>query len=187
MSNNFGGQQAAWSPTGDPETLNEPVIPNALRGQLGIHVQVKDPGPAGSPGAVVSRDKQYQLVKTDSTMTVGPFRGAVAWWSNKATYLVTTTVTTIGRGAVAGIFGNAVTPGNYCYIQTNGPATVKYIDTPASAPLATRLFVIPSSTNAKADCLAAGTAPSYPILGYSASVQASDATGVVDLDVPYTP
>src|SRR5213078_1930713 len=107
MANNFGGQQAAWSPTGDPETLNEPSIPNTLSGQLGIHVQVKDPGPAGSPvgTSATNRDKTYQLVRSDSTMSVAPYRGAVAWWSNKATYLVTTSPTTLGRGRIAGVFG----------------------------------------------------------------------------------
>lgn len=190
MSNNYGGQQAAWSPTGDPETLNEAVIPSTIRGQLGIHLQVKDPGPAGTPtgSSAVSRDKTYQLVRSDSTMSVAPFRGAVAWWSDKSKYLVTTTVTTLGRGRIAGVFGNAVTPGNYCYIQTNGPCTVKIVDAPVSAPLAAGNIVIPSATNAKADVLAAGTAATYPILGYSASAMSvSDSTALVDLDVPYTP
>jgi hypothetical protein len=189
MSNNFGGQQAAWSPTGDPETLNEPVIPNTLSGQLGIHVQVKDPGPAGAPvgTSAVNRDKNYQLVRSDSTMSVSPFRGAVAWWSNKATYLVTTSPTTLGRGRIAGIFGNAVTPGNYCYVQTFGPCTVKFVDAPTAAPSAAGLFVIPSATAGKADAIAAGTASTYPVLGYSASaITGSDSTALVDLDVPYT-
>ena len=34
--------------------------------------------------------------------------GAVAWWSDQAQYLVTTSVTTLGRGRVAGVFQNCL-------------------------------------------------------------------------------
>jgi hypothetical protein len=118
-------------------------------------------------------------------MSVAPYAGAVAWWSNQASYLVTTTVTTLGRGRVAGIFKTAVTPGNFCCVQRNGKSTVKLIDAVTSSPDATGKLVIPSSTNGKADCLAAGSAPTYPIIGRSAStLNLGDSTCLVDLDIP---
>jgi hypothetical protein len=52
--------------------------------------------------------------------------------------------------------------------------------------LATGLFVIPSATAGKADCLAAASAATYPVLGLSASVMDPNAEGIVDLDVPET-
>ena len=120
-------------------------------------------------------------------MTVAPFQGAVAWWADKTQYMVTTTVTTLGRGRIAGVFQNAITPGNFGCVQIKGPATVKFIDAPTAAPTIAGLFVIPSATNGKADCLAANTAALYPALGVSAgALNLGDNTAVVDLDVPET-
>lgn len=185
MSNNIRNQPM-YIRSGDPETENEVVL--AQPGMLGSRVTVKQPGPPGTPGAEDFRDKTYQLIRTDSTMTVAPFKGAVAWWADKTKYLVTTTVTTLGRGRVAGVFQFAITAGNYGFIQTQGPGIVKFIDAVTAAPTAAGLIVIPSATNAKADCLAAGTAATYPTLGVSAGVyDAANTQAVVDLDVPETP
>jgi len=171
--------------SGDPESENVATL--HAPGTLGARFTVKQPSGGGQPGAEDYRFKSYQLIQTDSTMTVSPFRGAVAWWSDKTRYLVTTTVTTLGRGRVAGVFQNAITPGYYGCVQTHGPGIVKFVDAPVAQPTVAGLFVIPSATNGKADCLAAGTAASYPVLGYSAGVyNAAAAEAVVDLDVPET-
>lgn len=170
--------------SGDPESENVTSLP--YPGLLGTRFTQNQPSRTAA-GAEAGRSKTYQLIRTDSTMSVAPYSGAVAWWSDKTRYMVTTTVTTLGRGRVAGVFQNAITPGNYGCIQTRGPATVKFIDAVTSAPDATGKLVIPSSTNGKADCLAAGSAATYPILGVSASAyNATEATAIVDLDVPET-
>lgn len=177
MPNNLTNQPMYLGPSGDPETFNEPTL--LYPGQLGSKFTLQ---PQGGP----QRGKTYQLVHTDSTMTVAPFSGATAWWADKAAFKVTTSPTALGRGAVAGVFRTAVVPGRYCFIQTKGlsPA-VKFIDLVTSAPDATGKFVIPSATAGKADCLTAGTAATYPQLGRSASAyNAADATADVDLDVP---
>jgi len=171
--------------SGDPEAENVATL--HAPGLLGSRFTVKQPSGGGQPGAEDYRFKSYQLVQTDSTMAVSPFRGAVAWWSDKTRYLVTTTVTTLGRGRIAGVFQNAITPGYYGCVQTHGPGTVKFVDAPTAQPTVAGLFVIPSATNAKADCLAAGTASTYPSLGVSAGVyNAAAAEAVVDLAVPET-
>lgn len=178
------GQQAFYLQSGDPENENTATLP--YPGLLGSRFTVIQPhrSPAGAEDG---RSKTYQLVQTDSSMSVAPFRGAVAWWSDKTRYLVTTTVTTLGRGRIAGVFQNAITPGYYGCVQVGGPATVKFVNAPTAQPTAAGLFVIPSDTNAKADCLAAGSAPTYPALGVSAGVyNAAAAEAVVDLDVPTT-
>jgi hypothetical protein len=176
--------QPVYLQSGDPENENTPTL--AYPGLLGARFTVIQPNRSPA-GAEAGRSKTYQLIQTDSTMTVAPFLGAVAWWADKTKYLVTTTVTTLGRGRIAGVFQNAITPGYYGCVQTEGPATVKFVDAPVAAPTAAGLFVIPSATNAKADCLAAGTAATYPPLGVSSGVyDAAQALAVVDLDVPQT-
>lgn len=189
MPNNVRNQPLYLGPSGDPELMNEPTL--LYPGQLGAKITIKNPGPPGVPVAssAVSRDKTYQLVQTDSSATVAPFKRAVAWWRDKAKYLVTTSVSTAGRGNIAGVFGNlgAPSPGNFGCVQTAGPAFVKYINAPTAAPSAAGLFVTPSATDGKADCIAAGTAATYPTLGTSAGVTDGNAEGLVDLNVPETP
>lgn len=182
--------QPVFIPGGDPEGMNEPSL--AYPGQLGIRFNYTNPPrtiPAAEGSALTNEDgtpKAYKLVKTDSTMTVAPFDGAVAWFSDQNQNVVTTTVTTLGRGRVAGIFKNAVTPGNFCCIQVKGKGQVRFIDAVVVANVtAAGNFVIPSATNGKADVLAAGTASSYPQIGRTAgTIQGGSASAIVDIDVP---
>jgi hypothetical protein len=185
MANNIRNQPL-YLQSGDPES--EDVSSLLYPGMLGDRLTIKQPGPPGAAGAEDYRYKTYQLVQVDSTVTTAPFRGAVAWWSDKTRYLVTTSPTALGRGRIAGVFQNAITAGNYGCIQTQGPGTVKFVDAPTAAPTVAGLIVIPSATAGKADCLAAGSAATYPALGVSAGVyNAAAAEAVVDLDVPETP
>lgn len=175
MPNNIRIQPLYLPNGGDPAQFNESSLMEP--GMLGGRTTIVDPNDT-------TRSKTFQLVKSDSTMSVAPYNGAVAWWSNQAEYLVTTAAT--NRGQVAGVFLAAITPGNYCCIQTAGRhASVKFIDAVTATPDASGKFVIPSATAAKADCLAAGTAATYPALGRSAGTyDAVNATGPVDLEVP---
>lgn len=186
MSPNSWFSQPVFLPGGNPETMNEASL--AYPGQLGNRFEIINPprqAPSATDTAEDGRPKGYQLVGTDSSMAQAPFDGAVAWWSNQQQYRVTTTVTTLGRGRVAGVFKMAVTPGNFCCVQIKGVGLVKFIDAVTSAPDATGKLVIPSATNGKADCLAAGSAATYPLLGRSAGVyDAGNAQALVDLDVP---
>lgn len=141
----------------------------------------------GTPGSTTNPygSKNIQLVRTDSTMTTAPFNGASAWWQNKLAYRVTTDPTS-RRGQVAGVFLGAITPGRLAIIQFGGRhGQVKFIDAVTSAPDATGKIVIPSATAGKADCLAAGSASTYPPMGVSAGAyNAADATAPVDLNIP---
>lgn len=191
MSPNNWGQQAVYLQSGDPE--REAVDTLHAPGTLGSRFTVKQP--IGSqPGAEDGRFKTYQLVQTDSTMTVSPFKGAVAWWSDKTRYLVTTSPTALGRGRIAGVFQNdesqyPIRPGQYTCVQIKGPASVKFIDAVVVGNVNTAgNFVIPSATAGKADVIAAGSASTYPSLGVTAgALQGGTALAVVDLDVPETP
>lgn len=177
-------QNAVFLQSGDPETEN--VSSLSYPGQLGVRFTVVQP--SRSPAGVeAGRSKRYQLVKTDSSMTVAPFPGAVAWWADKAQYMVTTNAT--NRNRIAGVFQNAVTPGNFGCVQIGGPGTTKFNDN-QMASVAVGVAAIPSATNAKADVVAVGTAPTHTPLGWVAgpalSVDAPNATAVVDLAVPET-
>lgn len=171
--------QPMMIPEGNPERMDQPVLGWPYPGMIGGLMTVED---RNDP----RRSKTFQMVKTDSTMTVSPFRGAVAWWQDKTNYVVTTSPTALGRGQVAGVFTFANVKGNITLIQTKGKMpVVKFVDAPTAVPTAAGLFVIPSATAAKADCLAAGTAATFPVLGRSdGAYNAADATASVDLDVP---
>lgn len=187
MSPNSWFSQPAYIPSGDPDTMSVPTLDKP--GQLGIRFNILNP--PRTPGSESSEDgspRGYKIVKTDSTMSVAPFDGAVAWFSDQANNVVTTSPTALGRGRVAGVFKSAVVVGHYCCIQQKGKARVKFIDAVVAANVtAAGNFVIPSATAAKADVIAAGTAATYPLLGRSASaLNLPDATAIVDLDVPDT-
>jgi hypothetical protein len=184
MPNNIR-QQPMWISTGDPESVNDTTLQEP--GQLGGKATIIQPTRSAS-GVEAGRAKTYQLVQTDSTMTVSPYKGAIALWADKALYKVTTTVT--NRNRIAGVFQNAVTPGNYGFIQTQGPASVKVLDSDM-ASLAIGDAIISSSTNAKATRVAVGTAPTHLPYGWvsgpAISTTPAEALVVVDLDVPDVP
>lgn len=176
--------QPVYLQSGDPETEN--VASLQYPGQLGMRFTVVQP-PRSAPGAEAGRSKTYQLVQTDSTMSVAPYAGAVAWWADKTKYLTTTSPTALGRGRIAGVYQYAITPGYFGCVQVGGPATTKFVDAPTAVPTAAGLIVIPSATAGKADALAAGSAATYPALGVTAgAMNLGDNTAVVDLDVPDT-
>lgn len=183
--------QPVFLPGGDPEAMNEPTL--AYPGQLGIRFSFTNPLrtiPAAESGDLVTGQaglpKSFKLVKTDSSMAVAPYRGAVAWFADQVQNLVTTSVTKLGRGRIAGVFQNSVTPGNFTCIQVKGKSPVKFIDAVVIANVAAAgNLVIPSATDSKADVLAAGTAATYPILGRTAgTIQGGSSSAIVDLDVP---
>lgn len=173
-----------YNPTGFLGTSSTPndaeFSSTKYPGQLAQIVTVDDPARQG-------RQKEFRLVKLDSSMSTAPYDGAIAWWKDRTTAIVTTSPTALGQGRGAGIFCKAPTSlVNTCvYVQVRGiHNTVKFIDAVTAQPTAAGLLVVPSSTAGKADCLAAGTAATYPILGYSAGVyDAANATCAVDLNV----
>lgn len=183
MSRNNIRTQPLYIPNmADPTLFNEPESAWRYPGMIGgkCTIVYGTEGSATNPRG----SKTIQLVRTDSTMTTNPYASAVAWWANRQTYQVTT-VPTNRRGQVAGVFQNAVTPGNLALIVTNGRRAVKFVDAPTATPTAAGLIVIPSATAAKADCLAAGSAATYPAIGRSAGTyNEAETLCLVDIDIP---
>lgn len=185
MSPNRWEMPPVYLQSGDPEQENVAAL--HAPGTLGCRFTVIQPTRT-PPGPEAGRSKRYQLIQTDSTMSVAPYPGATAWWADKTRYLVTTSPTLLGRNLVAGVFQNAITPGNYGCVQLNGPGTVKLTDASVGAAVAGDL-VQPSSTAGKAERVAAGTALTYVQMGVIAAPLTKDAGGatvVVDLSIPET-
>lgn len=181
MSPNAWEQNAVYLQSGNPEMEDTPTL--HAPGLLGARFTVVHPT-SRATGALAGRSKRYQLVKTDSTMSVGPYPGAVAYWSDKSQYLVTTVNTNLN--AVAGIFNNLSTKGNYTCVQVGGPGYVKMVDADATAAVVTDQ-VVGSATVGKANRVATGTAPATVALGRVSTPLtklASEARVLVDLDVP---
>ena len=175
---------AVYLQSGDPEKENTPTL--HAPGLLGSRFTVIQPTGRGTP-ATPGRSKRYQLVKTDSTMTVGPYPGAVAYWVDKTSYLVTTVNTNLN--AVAGIFNNLVDKGNYTCVQFGGPGYVKVIDAATAASAVGDSIIGSAATAGKADRIASGTAPTNVPLGRVSTPLtklAAEARVLVDLDVPET-
>lgn len=175
--------------SGDPEQESTPTL--HAPGTLGARFTINNPWrqQPGVEAAAAGRSKRYQLVKTDSSMSVSPFPSAVAWWLDRAGYVVTTSPTANNRNDIAGVFARSwAAPGDYMCVQVTGPRHVKILDASMGA-LAAGDTIIPSATAGKADRVAIGTAPTHVPLGRVASpltTNAPEATVLVDLDVPET-
>jgi len=181
-------QPAIYLQSGDPEQENVPTL--LYPGLLGARFTVIQPSRV-APAAEAGRSKRYQIIKTDSTMAVAPYEGAVGWWADQAAYTVTTTSpsTAQTRNRVAGAFCNAITPGYYGCVQIAGPGKVKLIDAVVQANVVAGAYIVPSATNGKADVVAAATAPTAQPLGQVAqplTFNVADLTVVVDLAIPET-
>jgi hypothetical protein len=208
MPNNLAGQQGAWFSTGDPETSFDLTL--YAPGMLGVHAQYIEPFksaasssyPGTSPNwpdnpagyGTDGRAKRYQYVNVDSGSSVTPTPGGIAFWKKKEIYQVTGDYTQLGRGRIAGRFpGRTSTSGTiplgyYGWIQTQGPGMVRFqTSVTQSNVTAVGNFVIPYTTGT-ADVMAAGSAPTYPVIGYTASaIEPTTLLAVVDLDFPETP
>lgn len=106
----------------------------------------------------------FQVVKSDS----GPSSiaaGDVAFWMNRANYVVTNKLADApeGRNGVAGMFTVIVTPGYYTAIQIGGRGyrTIKT----AGAPDQGMIAVANSGSSSDVVGIPAGTAPTYVPLG----------------------
>jgi hypothetical protein len=177
-------QNAVYLQSGDPRKENTPTL--YAPGLLGARFTVTGPA-SRAQGAPPPTTTRHQLVKSDSTMTVGPYPGATAYWADRTNYLVTTVNTNLN--AVAGIFNCLVDKGNYCCVQFDGPGYTKVLD----ADMATLVpgdYVIGSGTAGKATRSAAGSAPASQPLGIVSTPLARLATEariLVELNLPEAP
>lgn len=151
----------------------------------------------------MTNEKAYQLVQLDSGATTSTSAGVVAagqlaYWKDKATYLVTNDIAqAIGgppaggannehRNEVAGVFTNAVTAGYYTYIQQYGRRNVKAA---AGGTYTVGNWAV-ANTGTAADCTTvnAGTAPGVTPIGLVAGARSAP-NAPIDLTIalPHVP
>lgn len=158
--------------TGNPDTVNDAT-----------------PYFTAQPGHVLPHDKgKYQFVQCDSGATASnavgvPAAAQLAFWKvgQKGNYIVTNDLRLSegGRNGVAGIFRNAVTPGNYCYImqKANGVAVKG-----TSGSVLDNL-IANSGTAADTTSVAAGTQLTYASIG-TVTVTTAGGNMTADIDIP---
>lgn len=145
-------------------------------GMLGMTTEVNI-GTAAAPNIAV-----VQLVLAAAGIT--PLLGGVCIWSDKTVWTITDVVT--NRGLQAGISSRLnAAAAKYFWMYKQGDVSVRFIDSPTSAPATTGNPAVVSTTTAKADALALTTAPLSGWLGNCTS--AADGTthlGTVRLNIP---
>ncbi len=155
---------------------------------------------AGALGQRVTEvNKDYQLVRLDSGATASADSGVVAtgdlaFWKDKATYLVTNEIAqALGaedaqqdqkRNFVAGVFLSAITAANYCWIQQGGRASVLAA---SGGTYSVGNFAIAADTVVSdITTVTPPTAPTHTQVGLVAGARASG-QAPVDLTLPGIP
>lgn len=163
---------------GDPQGMNESVL--QYPGMLGMIA------PTQCHDGIV---RELQIVQADSVMGTAPQEGALAFWANEDQFLVTTddAISGYGLGRCIGVFTCAVdialAGSNYTAIVKKGRKTnVWFVDSPTAAPSGAGLLVIPTTTDGRADALAAGSAATYPPIGRTSGAQ-DGTTKLAECDV----
>lgn len=145
---------AAGAPLASPSGR----IVQAYAGQLGkkVCLEGKEVKYDSTTGALYGGVYQYVQFKSDSSGSNA--RGQVVFWSDMDDYVVTPDAAAGNLGLWAGITLNAVTKGNYGWIQVAGRATVKFKSSITKAtPAAGDLVIIDQAPTNTADILADAT------------------------------
>lgn len=148
--NSAGGDPAPGVPLASPSGS----IVQAYGGQVGAKVSIDTNEGFGlsDPSQATLFAGIYQYVLFLSTMVATPARGQIAFWSNRAQYIVTADVTAATQGLIAGIMLSAITKGNYGWIQIAGRAFVKYkTSLTAASPAAGDLIIVDQAPTFAAD------------------------------------
>lgn len=180
-------------------------MPNSNR-SLGVYVKTANPDSVndttlyrgGELGVAYDfNDRAYQVVQLDSGVIASTGPGVVAanqlaFWKERAKYLVTNDpaqaklggVTNSYANNVAGIFRVAATSGNYVHILQRGRNIA--VKEAGSAAGGMSLEATPSATTAGATGVAVGTQNSYQKLGVVHTATAANVC-YADVDIPNIP
>lgn len=160
---------------GDPLGMNEATL--QYPGMLGVTAPTH---------CLDGITRDLQIVQADSTMATAVAQGALAYWANEDRFIATTNedITGFGRGRCIGVFTTTVDNGSYTAIVKRGRKTpVWFVDAPTAAPTTAGLFVIPTTTDGRADALAAASAATYPPIGRTSGVVNASNRAICDVDV----
>lgn len=157
----------SYGPTVKLNTVNDSVCGGSVNkgtgatqygGILGIEVELQDQDVFYDSTIGTLYGGIYKYVQTLSTGGAG-VRGQIAFWSDADNYVVTATNggATSGDGNQAGIFLNAVTAGNFCWIQTGGIASVLFDEALSQATPSVKDYIVVATGEPVADAIADGT------------------------------
>jgi hypothetical protein len=179
---NVNRDQTLYVPTANPDTWSTETL--------------QRPGELGK--AYDWNDRTYQRVKLDSGATAANTVGVVAanqlaFWKDRANYIVTNDVQQARFGGVAnsecnnvaGIFRSAVTAGYYCDILIRG-RNIAVVEAGSGVGGGTLEATAGGATTAGTTAVAAGTTNTYQKLGII--ITATVATVCyADIDIPNIP
>jgi hypothetical protein len=128
----------------------------------------------------------YQYVQFKSGSTAANARGQIVFWSDVNNYIVTPDAVAANLGCWAGITLNAVTKGNFGWIQVWGQAGVLFVASITKAtPAACDMVVVDATPSNKADVLADATGVTWATLrlklGVAEEAPAGGAVKLVEL------
>lgn len=128
----------------------------------------------------------YKYVQFLSTSTAAPARGQILFWSNRSSYIVTPDVTAANVGKIAGICLNAVSKGNWGFIQVAGKASVLFKSAFLGAAADGAWVTVDTVTPSNAATIPLETAAQLPsvtkaFLGIADGLPAVSAISLVDL------
>jgi hypothetical protein len=184
--------QAVRISTGLLDTCNDDFpgggssAPGFAPGQKGAKVVLGNDGPTSISNASNRYEGMCQYVQTLSTDTTLPVLGTLAFWSDRANYIVSTAVATYGVENFAGIFlGAYPQPGKYGFIKVPEGGGRTLVSFSGSTPAAGEIAQAQTGSN-----IAARVAAGTDIKGYSFGVlQGAKTVGdcaVVGLRMPGT-
>lgn len=168
MRNNLRYQNPSLPNGGVPADLEVPLADWRYPGQIGSAFTFEEKDVDG-----ITRSKTWMLVKTASVLATATVNGTCLWWSDQDAFTVTTLAT--NRGRVAGVALRVCAVNSVVAIQIGGRHPgVHVIAVPTAAASVAGMWVVPSATDARADVLALGTAPTHTPLGYAVGVNTAN-------------
>lgn len=130
----------------------------------------------------------YMYVRTLSTSTAAPARGCLCVWNDLENFVVTPDIgDATALGKFAGVYINAPTKGNYCFIQVAGKATCQFVSSVTDTTDGNLVIVdqTPSNkVNAIADATAVTDKVAKSIIGVAMEATANSALKRVLLRFP---
>lgn len=151
------------------------------RGQLGakLFVDHEDAAALSCPTVGTLYGGGYRYVQTKLASTAAPARGLVAFYATAADVQadIVTPDAPAGNGCIAGIYINAPTRGQHCFIQISGLASIKFTNPITRATPAAQDMVFVRANDNVADQEEAATAVTVNMLARSLGIAAAAPVG----------
>lgn len=191
MSAIFGANQSPRVTTNYLNDVNDPApgvpltspsgsIVQTYAGQVGgkLTLGEREANSLSDPAIGTLHQGVYQYVQYDSAATAAAARGALVFWTNRANKTVSSDVTAVKTGKLAGVLINVIGKGNYGFIQIAGLASCLWKSAiTKSVPADGDLAIVDQTPAADCDTLADATTLTSPTGKAIVGVAEGAATG----------